>query len=70
MEKIYLQMLHWLELPEDKRLEKAYGIKVQLIDYFLEDNHLAVCNFLIVSANEIDNLFGSHTSEQLLQFVW
>lgn len=70
MKKIYLKMLLWLQLPEDDSKPEAYRIKIKLIDFLLEDDFLSVCNFLITFAKEIDDIFGSHTSEQLLQFVW
>ncbi len=62
----------WLYLDYDlakDSFQKAYILKTKVIDLCFNNNDIETTCFLLKHNIEIDELFGGHTTEQLMQFV-
>ena len=59
-----------LNIPLEENVHTAEGIKQKFSKYLKNNDYLAMTNYLIKDAQQIDAIFGAHTSEELLQFVW
>ncbi len=62
----------WLYLDYDlakDAFQKAYNLKTKLTDLYFNSNNIEITCFLLKHNVEIDELFGGHTTEQLIQHV-
>ncbi len=69
MEKSYIKMLGWLGVTDNKKFAEACEIKEMLTILCIKGNKDKITSFIINKTDEIDNIFGDHTAEQLLQFA-
>ena len=70
--RCYQAIILWLYLDYNLNkniFQKAYNLKTKLTELCFNGNNIETTCFLLKHNVEIDELFGDHTTEQLMQLV-